>query len=170
MAYGLLQTGPWLLSTITTLIILHARYCRALPFERSNQTTDERLNNHTALNMLGIACVSFCVYWTARIICQSSSEPYKFNTAASVSYIYNKYGHKHWVKLMFIFVCIIWGVKWERKKIIDLRELLSRLVLHHKQCYSLLFPAQARPRSWLSYDYGMMHSAKISNKEVCAKP
>lgn len=116
MAYGLLQTGPWLLSTITTLIILHARYCRALPFERSNQTTDERLNNHTALNMLGIACVSFCVYWTARIVCQSSSEPYKFNTAASVSYIYKKYGHKHWVKLMFIFVCIIWGVNWERKK------------------------------------------------------
>lgn len=51
---------PWLLSTITTLIILHASYCRALPFEGGNQTADERLNNHTALNVLGIACVCVC--------------------------------------------------------------------------------------------------------------
>lgn len=52
---------PWLLNTITTLIILHASYCRALPFERSNQTADERLNNHTALNMLGMAHVDVFV-------------------------------------------------------------------------------------------------------------
>lgn len=56
---------PWLLSTITTLIILHASYCRALPFERGNQTADERLNNHTALNVLGIAHVCVCVGATA---------------------------------------------------------------------------------------------------------
>ena len=59
--WALADRHPWLLSTITTLIILHAHYCRALPFERSNQTADERLNNHTALNVLGIACVCVCV-------------------------------------------------------------------------------------------------------------
>lgn len=60
--WALADRHPWLLSTITTLIILHASYCRALPFERSNQTADERLNNHTALNVLGIACVCVCLF------------------------------------------------------------------------------------------------------------
>lgn len=64
---------PWLLSTITTLIIPHASYCRALPFERSNQTADERLNNHAALNVLGIAHVRVCVCGGAAEYCTVSA-------------------------------------------------------------------------------------------------
>ena len=37
---------PRLLRTIKTLITLHASNCKALPFERGNQTAVERLNNH----------------------------------------------------------------------------------------------------------------------------
>lgn len=68
---------PWLLNTITTLIILDACYCRALPFERGNQTADERQNNRTALNVLGPA--HLCVFlwgrhWTLYIKCLNFSK------------------------------------------------------------------------------------------------
>lgn len=200
---------PWLLSTIATLIILHASYCRALPFERSNQTADERLNNHAALNVLGIACVCVCEsYWELYSKCINFSKGYFVLLLFAISqqpYGFDRQVWAHWCHRSPHHACfwsvketlradqvsdLLWGNtvlhqsnvfarrlvintdsrhpdvnKWvkvslkrvfalgfsgetskaaahpcEKNQINDLHQLLSRLVLHHKHCYSLPFP------------------------------
>lgn len=112
----LVDGHPWLLSTITTLIILHASYCRALPFERGDQTADERLNNHTALNVLGMPHVIYNTQKYAQLSAQIKLSKLK-------------------VFGSFLFWC-----RGEKPK--STTPMSSYVVSssHHNQRYSLLFP------------------------------